>query len=364
MPIGVTCPHCGAKFKAADAAAGKKLKCTKCQGVIQVPASDPVQSAAAQPGALQSSTNPRAAVQQAPAQQLGAGDFAASASASPRPQAAAGQSVGDLAAALSGGGAPRSRAPDKWYVQTSNGETYGPVTMAELNDWYSEGRLDEETQILQEGWDQWKWATDIYPDLASGAGSYSDDYNAGASSGFSLNVGGDNGHRRSGGRENPYSAPVSRGGYDDYGDSDSSTSVGEEVSKGALREVRQSRPWIIFQAVLMSIWMLFMTLGTLSTLIWFPAALPLLIQLTLLGGFGWLLFTIFTLIGRTGDCIHRPSARTLERALNAHKNYWMVIGILAISGFVAGILMYFYVQIQAKSVLDQLQQQQQIRRFP
>jgi WD40 repeat protein len=39
MPIAVTCPGCSAKMKAPDAAAGKKVKCPKCQGVITVPGS-------------------------------------------------------------------------------------------------------------------------------------------------------------------------------------------------------------------------------------------------------------------------------------------------------------------------------------
>ena len=37
MPIQVTCPSCKSKFNAPDAAAGKKTKCPKCAGVIQIP---------------------------------------------------------------------------------------------------------------------------------------------------------------------------------------------------------------------------------------------------------------------------------------------------------------------------------------
>jgi hypothetical protein len=39
MPIAVTCPGCSARMKAPDAAAGKKVKCPKCQGAITVPGS-------------------------------------------------------------------------------------------------------------------------------------------------------------------------------------------------------------------------------------------------------------------------------------------------------------------------------------
>jgi predicted Zn finger-like uncharacterized protein len=37
MPIPVSCPHCKASFKAADSAAGRRAKCPKCAGVIQIP---------------------------------------------------------------------------------------------------------------------------------------------------------------------------------------------------------------------------------------------------------------------------------------------------------------------------------------
>jgi DNA-directed RNA polymerase subunit M/transcription elongation factor TFIIS len=37
VPIQVTCPSCKAMFNAPDAAAGKKAKCPKCGGVIQIP---------------------------------------------------------------------------------------------------------------------------------------------------------------------------------------------------------------------------------------------------------------------------------------------------------------------------------------
>jgi uncharacterized protein len=38
MPISVTCPTCGAKLKTPDTAAGKKIKCPKCEKLIDVPA--------------------------------------------------------------------------------------------------------------------------------------------------------------------------------------------------------------------------------------------------------------------------------------------------------------------------------------
>jgi DNA-directed RNA polymerase subunit RPC12/RpoP len=47
MAISVTCDACGARFKAPDAAAGKKGKCSKCGAKILVPELAPVASAPA-----------------------------------------------------------------------------------------------------------------------------------------------------------------------------------------------------------------------------------------------------------------------------------------------------------------------------
>ena len=37
MPISVTCNNCGSNIKAPDNAAGKKAKCPRCQGELQIP---------------------------------------------------------------------------------------------------------------------------------------------------------------------------------------------------------------------------------------------------------------------------------------------------------------------------------------
>lgn len=42
MPIHVTCSSCQSEFNAPDSAAGKRTKCPKCGGVIEIPAPMPV----------------------------------------------------------------------------------------------------------------------------------------------------------------------------------------------------------------------------------------------------------------------------------------------------------------------------------
>lgn len=53
-----------------------------------------------------------------------------------------------------------------WYVQTDEGEHFGPVPRNELDDWVAEGRIDEKCQLLRGDWEQWQWADTEYPELA------------------------------------------------------------------------------------------------------------------------------------------------------------------------------------------------------
>jgi len=61
--------------------------------------------------------------------------------------------------------APEATLPDGWYMKTEEGEDYGPVPKAELDQWVEEGRITSDCQILQDGAEQWQWASDVYPEL-------------------------------------------------------------------------------------------------------------------------------------------------------------------------------------------------------
>ena len=60
---------------------------------------------------------------------------------------------------------PDSNLPDQWNLKGEDGEVYGPVPRSELDQWYAEGRITADCQVLQQEADQWQWATDLYPDL-------------------------------------------------------------------------------------------------------------------------------------------------------------------------------------------------------
>jgi hypothetical protein len=140
MPIEVHCDSCKRKLRVPDTAAGKRIKCPKCQGVISVPSG----SAPGGGGSSGSGSN-----------------LSSSSSSVPVGRSAAHKSSPRVASPL----ASASTSAEQWYVQTEEGQQYGPVTRSELNQWHREGRITAETQLLLEGAPQWQWAPDVFPDL-------------------------------------------------------------------------------------------------------------------------------------------------------------------------------------------------------
>ena len=40
------------------------------------------------------------------------------------------------------------------------------MSKAQLDGWVQQGRVGSGCQVLQQGWPQWKWAAEVYPQLA------------------------------------------------------------------------------------------------------------------------------------------------------------------------------------------------------
>lgn len=119
MSIESTCPNCHRNLRVADEHAGKQAKCPACDTIYTVPATGAGSSTTADHGTT-----------------------------------------------------PLPSAPiEQWQLKTPEGQTFGPVTRTELDNWVSQGRITSECQILCEGDDQWQWASDIYPSLAGAAAS-------------------------------------------------------------------------------------------------------------------------------------------------------------------------------------------------
>lgn len=52
-----------------------------------------------------------------------------------------------------------------WFLKTEDGTDYGPVPKAELDEWFRDGRVTADCQLLRQGADQWQWGSDVYPSL-------------------------------------------------------------------------------------------------------------------------------------------------------------------------------------------------------
>ena len=129
VSIVTQCTHCGKKLKAPEAHIGQSAKCPACHKPFPV---KPV---------AQSSSGKSAGT-------------AAGVAAASGPQATVTQPAA----------APASSAT--WRMKTNDGNEYGPVTREELDGWLAEGRLDVECQVLCEGWEQWKWADEVFPKIS------------------------------------------------------------------------------------------------------------------------------------------------------------------------------------------------------
>lgn len=64
-----------------------------------------------------------------------------------------------------------SQPQGRWTLKTEQGQTYGPISKAELDSWVAQGRVTSNCQLLQEGSGQWQWARDVYPILGTAGAS-------------------------------------------------------------------------------------------------------------------------------------------------------------------------------------------------
>lgn len=140
MPIEVKCASCQKRLRVPDKAAGKKIKCPGCESIIVVPADDEEPTVSITPKT------------KTPA----------------KSSAAAGSGSREKSAA-------KSKPAEMWRVKIDeDGDEYGPIDRAELDEWVAEGRLHGDCQLLQDGHDQWQWASDVYPELDEQAGDDED----------------------------------------------------------------------------------------------------------------------------------------------------------------------------------------------
>lgn len=216
-------------------------------------------------------------------------------------------------------------AKDHWFVQTPDGQQYGPISKAELDAWVTEGRVDYECQVLQEGWTQWQWADTVYPDLQRGADQPEHE-------GFpNLVAPGGSGSdlpsiTPSGSSPNPFAAPRTTPAPAEGG--------GEAYSPRLISALVQTRPWVLFLSILGFVMgglgMLFSLIALLMTLASGISGLFLIMLLSLISPAlglvaSWFLFRYAQSIGLF---MRSKATRELEDALEAQKSFWKLVGIV------------------------------------
>lgn len=204
MPITAKCPHCDTKFKAPSKYAGQRVKCPSCKETMKVPAAD----------------------------------GAAGGTASKSSQPAAAGSAGQRKSA--------AKPATNWYITTSDGEEFGPTTYAELEEWLAEGRIDAECQLLEEGWEEWKWAPEVFPELNGQQDSPPEPDAAAADNPFAaMGVAGDADTDET---DNPFAAPTSTS-YD-AGGHEEEYDAADGIPPGVKTALAQTAPWVLMMAIL------------------------------------------------------------------------------------------------------------------
>jgi phage FluMu protein Com len=133
MSIEFACTHCGRLLRVPDAHARQQARCPNCQSVVDVPVA--TAAAATPPDTMPPDTMPPDTTPP------------------------------DATPPEAGGGA----TVDLWYLRPANGETYGPVTHAELERWVAEGRVNALCHVRNAGHNQWQWASKVLRLPASNA---------------------------------------------------------------------------------------------------------------------------------------------------------------------------------------------------
>lgn len=217
-----------------------------------------------------------------------------------------------------------------WHVQTADGAHYGPVTKADLDAWVADERLDAECQVLMDGWDQWKWAEEVYPQLAA-APQAEGSFDATATAPGGVPIVADD--------HNPYASPVSReSGHSPAGS-------GGVESQRIVRAMQQTRPWVLLFAVLAFIATglvgLYMLLSMVTML---KAPLAGMMSLLIFGIYGAIYGYMGMLLLKYSSACDKFSRSKklgdLELALEAQRNFWKFAGILALIGIGLGLLAF------------------------
>jgi len=267
--IDIKCERCGSKYCVDAETAGQNAKCDTCGGLIAIPESDAPNSPTL--------TTDR-----------------------------------------------QSESDDKpeWYVQTEQSDPIGPITRSEVDSRVADGRIDDSHQILRDGWDQWKWAEEVFPQLAV----------ATVTSGGAA------------GNGNPYQPPDVTGDGWQFAEESSEAENVEVDDVLLVGSFARTRSWVIFVCVCMFISAGLTFIG--GVLIGIGAfnverngfvllflAITYIMAAIFHGALG---ACMYSYAERIGAFLKHRSIRRLRAAITAQESFWRVFGcfmILSLIGF-------------------------------
>lgn len=288
MPIQVVCSGCKKTLRVADKHAGKRAKCPNCQQVIDIPAAAGSDES---PAAPQKHEPESSTPQQAPA------------------------------------------SSDQWYVQTDSGEQFGPISKQELDSWVGEGRLDSTCQVLNEQWDQWKWAEEVYPQLAHSAATEDGESAATVPATTAMPAIATSEKKRGPAvltaEVNPFASPKYVGESHEAG--------ADGLTPRAKRSLEETRPWVFLFSILAFVGCGFAALGGASVFVGgilqggAAGAASLITGVLLLGSatlYGFAAYHLYSYASYIKLFLKTSSPADLEQALTSQKSFWKLVGIV------------------------------------
>ena len=180
MGIRFFCPQCDRRLHVKDFLAGKKGICPHCDESIVIPResthskdslADEASAESTGDGNKKASVAPAKSASaksskstSAPADVTTDGDSQVSGPASVSkmpvavPPASPETDLGELD--------PIAIGPHLiWYVRPPSGGQYGPAEGDVMRQWLNEGRVTAESLVWQEGWDEWRSAIEVFPEI-------------------------------------------------------------------------------------------------------------------------------------------------------------------------------------------------------
>jgi hypothetical protein len=201
-------------------------------------------------------------------------------------------------------------------VQTADGTHYGPVTKTDLDAWVADERLDADCQLLMDGWEQWKWAEEVYPQLAPAQQQGPFDVAGTVPGGVPIVMD----------SRNPYASPAGGGMQAGEGTVD---------SLRAARALKQTRPWVlmfsVFNFIALAGAVVYVILSVLVMLaIPIAGVIGVLMSGTYAAIYGYLAMVLLKYAGACDQFFRSKKVADLESALEAQRDFWKFAGILVL----------------------------------